>query len=362
MSEPILTSLQTIIDQQHQTFDNKELQQQLKEILLQLDPGEDTTLFVPPTSQDTFHIGQYTQQVVVRATGRKGKNSAYLPTGFRELDKMMGGGFENGELIILGGRPVMGKTTLMLAIIRHLLAKKKIPVYCLSTYDEAHKLISRLHAMTMGTNNASLAAGTGEAEWDNYIDSLRNLEKLPLYLDDTRPAYIERILDASRWMKTQHGIRFISIWDLQSIRTERHFRTRDLELGYICRRLRELSRELNLPILAISQLNRTVEYRSGTRRPQLADLRDSGNIELEADKVLLLYRPEYYTIDVDEMGNSTKYIAELNIARNQTGKTGSIYLKRDPEFTRYSDFDGYTKDLNISGSRMKDLDENDTPF
>jgi replicative DNA helicase len=163
-------------------------------------------------------------------------------------------------------------------------------------------------------------------------------------------------------MKTHHGIRIIFIWDLQSIRTKRQFRTRDLELGCICRRLRELSRELEIPVLAISQLNRTVEYRGGTRRPQLADLRDSGNIELEADKVLLLYRPEYYQIDVDEMGNSTKFLLELTVARNQTGKVGSIFLKRNAEFTKITDFDGYTSDITISPRRLSDLDENDTPF
>jgi len=362
MSDPILTSLQEIINKQSQNLNSQELKEKLKAILLELDPEEDTAIFRTPSTPEAFHIGQYTRQVVARTSAKRGKTSSILPTGFRDLDRLMGGGFEKSEFIVLGGRPSMGKTTLMLAIIHHLLTKKKIPVYCLSTYDMAPKLISRLHAMTLGTNNASLAAGTGEAEWDHYIDTLRSLERLPLYLDDTRPAYIERILDASRWMKTHHGIRFISIWDLQSIRTERHFRTRDLELGYICRRLKELSRELDLPIMAISQLNRTVEYRGGTKRPQLSDLRDSGHIEMEADKVLMLYRPEYYTIDFDEEGNSTKYLAELSLQRNQSGRTGYVYLKRDPEFTRFSNFDGYTKDLNISQGRMKDLDENDIPF
>ena len=310
----------------------------------------------------TENIGQYTQQVIAHTAGKKGKHAGCIPTGLKELDNLMGGGFEKAELIILGARPGMGKVTLMLTILHHLTSKKKIPACCLSTYDAAPKLIPRLQAMIPGKSNTSPASGAGEAEWDNYLDSVRNLEKLPLWIDDTRPAYIERILDACRWMKTQHGIRFITIWDLQSIRTARQFRTRDLELGYICRRLRELSRELDLPILAVSQLNRTVENRGGTRRPQLTDLRDSGHIEMEADKVLFLYRPEYYFIDIDEMGNSTKFITELHLARNQTGKTGMILLKRDPEFTRFRDFDGYSADINISRGRMADLDENDIPF
>ena len=362
MQNPILSSLQEIIDKQSRTFDNKELQQQLKEILLELDPGEDTTIFVPPASPGAFHIGQYTQQAIAHTAEKKGKHSGCLPTGLKTLDSLMGGGFEKSELIVLGARPGMGKTTLMLTILNHLTSKKKLPALCLSTYDEAPKLIARLQAMMPGKSNTGPDSGAGEEEWDKYLDSVRSLEKLPLWIDDTRPAYIERILDACRWMKTEHGIRFITIWDLQSIRTAQQFRTRDLELGYICRRLRELTRELGLPILAVSQLNRTVEYRGGTRRPQLTDLRDSGHIEMEADKVLFLYRPEYYTIDIDEMGNSTKYIAELHLARNQTGKTGIILLKRDPEFTRFLDFDGYSADINISPGRMADLDENDIPF
>ena len=363
MPESILTNLQEIIDKQHQAFDNLELKKNLKEILHQLDPGPDSTCFVPPTEPDSFHVRKYTKKMVAPSSKKKSRDASIIHTGFQQLDRLMRGGFESGELIILGGRPGMGKTTLLLSLIRNILSKFKKPVYYLSTDDVAASILKRLHAMISGVNTTALAEEPDESTWDSYIDALKTIEKLPLYIDDTHPAYIERIMDASRWMKTQHGIRLICIENLQSIHTERRFRTRNLELGNICRRLKELTRELNIPILAASHLSRQVEYRGGTKRPLLADLRDSGNIELEADKVLFLYRPEYYNIDVDEVGNSTMQLAELALSKNRTGKTGTILLKRDTEFTRFIDFDKYTEDLNIQSRRLDDLkDDDSTPF
>ena len=363
MQEKILTSLKEIIDQQNQEFDNIQLKQNLKEIIQYLDPGPDSTCFVPPTEPDPFHVRQYSKKLIVPSSKKRGRDATIIHTGFKQLDKLIGGGFENGELIILGGRPGMGKTTLLLSMIRNILSKFKKPVYYLSTDDSATSILKRLHAMISGARTTDLVEEPDESTWDSYIDTLKILEKFPLHLDDTHPAYCERIMDASRWMKTHHGICLICIENLQSIHTERTFRTRDLELGYICRRLKELARELNIPILAASHLSRQVEYRGGTKRPLLADLRDSGNIELEADKVLFLYRPEYYNIDVDEMGNSTIQLAELALSKNRTGKTGTILLKRDAEFTRFNDFDKYTEDLNIRSRRLDDLEDDDNdPF
>ncbi len=363
MQEKILNSLQVILDTQHQEFDSIELKKNLKKIIYQLDPGPDSTCFVPPTEPDSFHVKQYAKKMFSQSIEKKLKESSTIHTGFHQLDKLMGGGLKNGELIILGGRPGMGKTTLLLSLIRNILLEFQKPVYYLSTDDIATNILKRLHAMIPGGRTRILEEELDESTWDSYIDTLKILEKLPLHIDDTHPVYIERIMDASRWMKEQHGIRLICIENLQSIHTDRTFRTRDLELGYICSRLKGLARELNIPILAASHLSRQVEYRGGTKRPLLADLRDSGNIELEADKVLFLYRPEYYNIDVDEVGNSTIQLAELALSKNRTGKTGTILLKRDAEFTRFNNFDKYTEDLNIRSRRLDDLEDDDNaPF
>ena len=176
-------------------------------------------------------------------------------------------------------------------------------------------------------------------EWEQLEYKINDLEKAPIYVDDTPAISIFEFRAKSRRLKQKYDIQAIVIDYLQLMTGSKDSGSREQEVSNISRSLKSIAKELDIPIIALSQLNRSVEMRSGNKRPQLSDLRESGAIEQDADLVLFIHRPEYYGIDVDEEGNSLKGVAEIIVAKHRNGPTGDINLKFIREYAKFVDMD-----------------------
>ena len=176
-------------------------------------------------------------------------------------------------------------------------------------------------------------------EWEQLEYKIKDLEKAPIYVDDTPAISIFEFRAKCRRLKQKYDIQAVVIDYLQLMTGSKESGSREQEVSNISRSLKSVAKELDIPVIALSQLNRSVEMRSGNKRPQLSDLRESGAIEQDADLVLFIHRPEYYGMDVDEEGNSLKGVAEIIVAKHRNGPTGDIQLKFVREFAKFVDMD-----------------------
>lgn len=267
-----------------------------------------------------------------------------LPTGFEGLDDMIQG-LGKGELIILGGRPSMGKTSFLLSVAKNLACDNKKTVLYFSYDLSGAFLCRRLMSMISRMPGNSIAQGKLDHEaWDRLEVSLKKFDKSSLFVDNGLNSTIGYLTKASREFAIKHKVDLIIVDYLQLVNAGRRFRHREQEVSFVTRELKALARELNVPVFVSSQLNRSVEMRSGDKRPQLSDLRESGAIEQEADKVLFIHRPEYYGFTEDENGNPLKGIMEVIVAKNRMGALGDALLKFEAEYTSLSD-PYYRKDV-----------------
>lgn len=259
-----------------------------------------------------------------------------VPTGFRILD-MNTGGWQKPDLVIIAARPAMGKTAFALCTSRA--AANGGPVAIFSLEMSAVQLVKRLlQADSEIDAKAYKNASLGNGELNALHEARVNLEKLGIYIDDTPSLPIMELRDKARRMKLQQGISMVVVDYLQLIngRTERGM-NREQEISTISRELKAMAKELDIPVIALSQLSREVEKRGGDMRPRLSDLRESGAIEQDADMVMFLHRPEYYGFETDGEGNSTAGVAELIIAKYRNGDTGVINLRWIAGLTKFAD-------------------------
>lgn len=263
-------------------------------------------------------------------------------TGLRDLDKMLGG-LNRSDLVILAARPGMGKSALA-SNIGFATAETGAVAGFFSLEMSAEQLATRIVAEQAGVPTERVKRGqlTG-AEFDRVITASQRLEALPMFLDDTAAVTLQGIATRARRLKRAQGLALIIIDYLQLITTAgRRAENRVQEVSEISRGLKTLAKELDVPVLALSQLSRAVEQRSD-KRPQLADLRESGSIEQDADVVMFIYREEYYlergTEDDRARLASVAGKAELAIAKNRHGPTGLVHLRFDGPTTRFSDID-----------------------
>lgn len=261
----------------------------------------------------------------------RGEEFSGVPSGFTGIDKITAG-WQPTDLIIVAARPAMGKTAFTLSMARNIAIDGKMPVAFFSLEMSSVQLITRLIASETGLSSDKLRKGNLEDhEWQQLNFKVRDLENAPLYIDDTPSLSIFDLRAKARRLVSQYGIKIIIIDYLQLMTAGGGKGTgnREQEISTISRNLKALAKELNVPIIALSQLSRNVENRPGHKRPQLADLRESGAIEQDADIVTFLYRPEYYKIDTwDDPENSpTTNQAEFIIAKHRNGGLDNIRLK-----------------------------------
>jgi len=259
-----------------------------------------------------------------------------VATGFRDLDAKLAG-LQNSDLIILAARPSMGKTTLVMNIAHHVAAKEGVPVGFFSLEVSKEQLIDQLLAIESGVDSWKLRTGALEDDdFPKLNDAMAQLSEAPLYIDDSAITNVMEMRTKSRRLQSEHGLGLIIVDYLQLIAGgSRSFEGRQQEVSEISRGLKGLARELGVPVIALSQLSRAVESRTPPI-PQLADLRDSGSIEQDADVVMFIYREAYYNKQTER-----ENITDLLIKKHRNGPTGDIELYFHPEQRRFSNLERF---------------------
>lgn len=254
-----------------------------------------------------------------------------LPSPFDELDAYTSG-FQSAELVIVAGRPSMGKTSLALNIAQNLAIKEKIPVGVFSLEMSAEQLVMRLLCSEARVDSHRLRGGyIKSSEFAELAMVAGYLAEAPLYIDDSAGVTMMELRAKARRLKAEVNVGCIVIDYLQLITVRDAMESRQQQIALISRNLKSLAKELDIPVLCLSQLSRAVEARGGDRRPMLSDLRESGAIEQDADTVLMLYRPEFYEGEDSENAG----MAEVIIAKQRNGPTGTVRLAFLKEYTRF---------------------------
>ena len=270
----------------------------------------------------------------------KGGTMNGVPTGFTHLDKLTLG-WQPSDLIIIAARPSMGKTAFVLSMARNMTVDHEKAVAFFSLEMSAVQLMMRLIVAESGLSSSDIRSGKLTTEqWRHLEQTTRVLPTAPLFIDDTPALSIYELRSKARRLKAQHDIQIIIIDYLQLMTGNADTRgNREQEVASISRGLKAIAKELNIPIIALSQLNRSIESRSGLKRPQLSDLRESGAIEQDADIVAFIHRPEYFGFTQDEDGQPTAGMAEIILAKHRNGATDTVKLRFRKEQARFLDYD-----------------------
>ena len=287
---------------------------------------------------ETVQINKLVKQAVDQIYEAKEKNSiAGIPTGFDNLDKMTLG-WQPSDLVIIAARPAMGKTAFVLSMARNIAVDYNKPIAFFSLEMSSIQLVNRLISAELEIPSEDVRTGNlTEYQFAELESRINKLEKAQIYIDDTPAISIFEFRAKCRRLKKQYNIQAVIIDYLQLMTAGIDMKgIREQEVSHISRNLKAIAKELNIPVIALSQLNRSVESRSGDKRPQLSDLRESGAIEQDADMVLFIHRPEYYNMDQFSDGTPTKGLAEIIIAKYRNGSTGSIILKFKKEFAKFT--------------------------
>jgi replicative DNA helicase len=260
-----------------------------------------------------------------------------VPSGFTSIDRITSG-WQKTDLIIVAARPSMGKTAFVLSMARNMAIEHNRSVALFSLEMSSLQLVTRLIASETELGSQKLKTGRLEDwEWEHLNRKISSLDKAPIFIDDTPALSIFEFRAKCRRLKMQHDIQIVIVDYLQLMTSGSENRgSREQEVSNISRSLKAIAKELNIPIIALSQLNRSVESREG-KRPQLSDLRESGAIEQDADIVTFIHRPEYYGITEDESGNSLLGVAEIIIAKHRNGATGDVHLSFKKELAKFTD-------------------------
>ncbi|WP_234733875.1 replicative DNA helicase [Tellurirhabdus bombi] len=266
-----------------------------------------------------------------------------VPSGFSALDRVTAG-WQRSELIILAARPGMGKTAFVVSALRNAAVDFGQPVAIFSLEMSSVQLVNRLISAEAEIDSEKIKKGNlAPHEWAQLHHKIQRLTEAPIFIDDTPALSILELRAKCRRLKAQHDIQMVVIDYLQLMSGDSSKGTgnREQEIASISRALKNLAKELNVPVIALSQLSRAVETRGGDKKPQLSDLRESGSIEQDADMVIFLYRPEYYGITADEAGNPTTSMGEVIMAKNRSGSLDTVQLRFIGKYTKFADMDGY---------------------
>jgi len=285
-----------------------------------------------------------------------------VPSGFLKLDQATSG-WQKSDLIVLAARPGMGKTALVVTALRNAAIDFQKPVAIFSLEMSATQLVNRMISAEAELENDKIRKGQlKDYEWEQLVHKTAKLTEAPIYIDDTPAISILELRAKCRRLKAKHDVQLIIVDYLQLMSGDASkiggsLGNREQEIASISRALKSIAKELEVPVIAISQLSRAVETRGGDKRPQLSDLRESGSIEQDADLVIFLYRPEYYKITEDEDGTPTQGLAEVIIAKHRNGSLDTIKLKFISRFTKFMDLDsgGFPSGF-VSGGSSGDVD------
>ncbi len=286
---------------------------------------------------------------MVSASNKQGASG--VPSGFHALDKVTSG-WQRSDLVIIAARPAMGKTAFILSMAKNMAVDYNSPVAVFSLEMSNVQLVNRLIMNVCQLEGEKIKNGQLDTyEWQKFDRDINLLLDAPIYIDDTPSLSIFELRSKARRLVREHNVQCLIIDYLQLMNASgMSFGSREQEVSIISRSLKGLAKELDIPIIALSQLNRGVEGRAGAegKRPQLSDLRESGAIEQDADMVCFIHRPEYYKIFQDAAGNSLEGIAEIIIAKHRNGATADVQLKFKGSYAKFlnkDDLDGENFDF-----------------
>ena len=274
----------------------------------------------------------------IEAAGKRESGLSGLQTGFHNLDKLTSG-WQNSDLIIIAARPAMGKTAFVLSMAKNMAVDYNTPVAIFSLEMSNLQLVNRLISNVCEIEGEKIKSGRlSRQEWEQLNSRVRSLFSAPLYVDDSPSLSILELRTKARRLVKEHGVKIIIIDYLQLMNaTGMKFGCREQEVSMISRSLKQLANELNIPVIALSQLSRKVEERNdGNKRPQLSDLRESGAIEQDADIVCFIHRPEYYTRSTTDAENrDIRGMAEFIVAKHRSGSVDDIEMTFVARFARF---------------------------
>lgn len=286
-----------------------------------------------------------------------------IPTGLRLVDNMTNG-WQRSDLIIIAGRPSMGKTAAAVSLIIHPVLQQNIPIAIFSLEMSNFQIGSRIQSFISGVNVSKIIKGQLNMDEVRHITDVCNpLEKAPLYIDDTPNISLLELKSKARKLVKDKGVQMIVIDYLQLMRSGLDIQNREQEIATISRGLKSLAKELNIPVIALSQLSRLVEARSD-KKPMLSDLRESGQIEQDADMVIFCYRPEYYGIEQYEIGNQTfnsNGLMMLLVSKHRNGELGEVPLKFIHEQAKIDNYileNNYNVEQSATKNNFKQNDNN----
>ena len=265
-----------------------------------------------------------------------------VPSGFSALDRVTSG-WQPSDLVIIAARPGMGKTAFVVSALRNAAVDFQMPVAIFSLEMSSVQLVNRMISAEAELESEKIKRGDlADYEWEQLLHKTNRLSDSPIFIDDTPALSILELRAKCRRLVSQHEVKLIIIDYLQLMTgdtTKNAGGNREQEIASISRALKGIAKELNVPVIALSQLSRAVETRGGDKKPQLSDLRESGSIEQDADMVMFLYRPEYYGITQDESGMPLNGLGEVIIAKHRNGKTDTVPLKFIGKFTKFTDME-----------------------
>jgi replicative DNA helicase len=323
----IQTSTEIITKSYEDREDVEELLDEAERGIFQISENRVRPSFYPIKKivKDSFEIFQRLYEKKELVTG--------VPSGFKELDRYTAG-FHASDLIIVAGRPSMGKTALCLNLAQHAAIENKITVGIFSLEMSKEQLVIRMFCSEARVEGNRLRTGfLSESDWPKLTIAAGNLSEAPIFIDDTAALSVLELRAKARRLKSEHGLGILIIDYLQLMRGRSRVESRQQEISEISRSLKALAKELHIPVIAVSQLSRKTEERTGNR-PQLSDLRESGAIEQDADLILFLYRDEVYNRSEE---NPNKGKAELIIGKQRNGPIGKIELAFFDKFTTFKE-------------------------
>ena len=282
-----------------------------------------------------------------------------VASGFTALDRVTSG-WQSADLVIIAARPAMGKTSYVLSLARNAAVDFNIPVAFFSLEMSSIQLVTRLISAESEISSEKLRSGNLRNDEIQQIHTkITGLAEAPIFIDDTAGLSVFELRAKARRLKAKHNIQLLIVDYLQLMTGggDNKSGNREQEISMISRSLKSIAKELNIPVLALSQLSRAVETRGGDKRPQLSDLRESGSIEQDADMVQFIHRPEYYGLNEDEDGNSTTGVANIIIAKHRNGSVCDVQLKFINELAKFQDLEKGMEDFGVSNFDNMPVDE-----
>lgn len=328
MRQLIVSSSDVISRAYNETEDALDLLDEAEQKIFQISEQRMKKSFV------TMNTAVHSTMEMIESIHGKHSGVTGVPSAFTEVDNYTGG-FQKSDLIIVAGRPSQGKTAFVLSVARNASIIHDVPVGFFSLEMSSQQLVLRLICAEARVDAHSVRTGRlPEDEWRKLSTSVGKLYKAKIFIDDTPALSVLEIRAKARRLKAEHNVGMIVVDYLQLMQGPKNAQSREQEISTISRSLKALAKEINIPVVALSQLNRAVEAR-GDKRPVLADLRESGAIEQDADVVLFVHRPEMYNIMNDDNNESTEGIAEIIIGKQRNGPTGTARMAFIKQYARF---------------------------